>query len=250
MAKRLSEATKVDYEELLKETQGIAGCSCAQDAAQRFVELLYERFSTSLVLLRLFITVRYDELPEEDRLFVDGRGQATNTSHLIHGATPVFTLLGTRGNMPEWNDRRNSQHFRCIPLASTAFIASLSMLSKQFESVGFDLGLIDDWEAKVTATGRADRYRGMLYVGDSATERDPQGRMVVPKQEFVAASGVKSSLGFGSGYAGHPTLVTMFAFTNETIERPIVEPMMTLLDGFTAVTENLVKAGAYLRLDV
>ncbi len=243
MTQSLSDAKAADYEELLKEIQGIACCFSAQELAQRFVDVIYKRFCDSLVLLRLFITVRYDQLTEKDRRFVDSRGRDTSTSHLINSATPIFTLLGTRGAKPEWNDRRASSFFRCIPLASTAFISSLSMLSRQFESVGFDLGLIDAWETKVAPTGRADQYRGMLYVGDSATDRDPQGRMVVPKQEFVAACGVKTSLGFGSGYAGHPTLVTMFAFTNEYVEPAVVRPMTTLLDHYMNVSEELVKRG-------
>lgn len=243
MTQLLSVAGTADYEELLKELSGISSCDSAQEIARKFVDVVYERFCDSLVLLRLFTTVRYDQLPEEDRRFVDGRGRATNTLHLIHDATPIFTLLSTRGERPEWNDRSSSSFFRCIPLASTAFIASLSMLSRQFESVGFDLGLIDDWEAKVTSTGRADQYRGMLYVGDSAADRDPQGRMVVPKQEFVASNGVKTSLGFGSGYVGHPTLVTLFAFTNEYVEPDIVRPLTTLLDSYMNVSEELVRQG-------
>ncbi|KAF0215946.1 MAG: hypothetical protein FD174_3956 [Geobacteraceae bacterium] len=246
MAKRLSDVTCADYEALQAGMGEIADCSSVQEAAQRFVDRVYERFCGSLVLLRLFITVRYDALSQEDRLFVDGRGQATNTSQLIHGATPIFTLLGTRGKRPEWNDRRASAHFRCIPLASTAFIASLSMLSRQFESVGFDLGLIDSWETKVASTGRADRYRGMLYIGDAGIDRDGQGRMIVPKQDFVAASGIKTTLGFGSGYTCHPTMVTLFAFTNEIIERSAVEPLTNLLEGFVSSTESLVGQGRFI----
>ena len=117
------------------------------------------------------------------------------------------------------------------------------MLSRQFESVGFDLGLIDDWESKVAATGRADRYRGLLYIRDAGIDRDQQGRMIVPKQDFVAANGVKTTLGSGSGYSGHPTMVTLFAFTNETIERPVVESLTNLLEGFISSTEPLVRQG-------
>lgn len=243
MSKRISDARAADFEALRQEIEEIAGYTCTQAAAQRFVDLLYGRFSGSLVLLRLFITVRYDELPQEEQLFVDARGQATSTSHLIHGATPIFALLGTRGKRPEWNDRCQSQHFRCIPLASTAFVASLSMLSRQFESVGFDLGLVDDWETKVVSTGRADRYRGLLYIGDAGVERDSQGRMIVPKQDFVAANNVRTTLGFGSGYAGHPTMVTLFAFTDEAVERSSVEPLANLLEGFITSTESLVRQG-------
>lgn len=244
MTKRLTEATAADYEELEAEVGAIMASSCTV-AAEKFVAGLYERFSDSLVLLRLFITLRYDQLPNEERLFVARRGRETQTSHLLHAATPIFTLLGTRGQRPEWNDRSASSHFRCIPLASTAFVSSLSMLSRQFESVGFDLGLIDNWEREVVATGSADRYRGILYIHDARIDRDTQGRMIVPKQDFVAAAGVKTTLGFGSGYTDHPTMVTLFAFTNESIERSAVEPISKLLEGFIASTAALVREGRF-----
>lgn len=245
MTKRLAEATAADYEELKAEISAIMTSSCAEEAARIFVARLYERFRDSLVLLRLFITLRYDQLPVEDRLFVDRRGRETKTSHLLDAATPIFTLLGTRGQRPEWNERSASAHFRCIPLVSTAFVSSLSMLSRQFASVGFDLGLIDSWERQVVATRRADRYRGILYIRDAGVDRDAQGRMIVPKQDFVAAAGVKTTLGFGSGYADHPTMVTLFAFTNEVIEKSTVEPISKLLEAFIASTAALVREGRF-----
>lgn len=245
MAKRLTEVTAVDCEELLVEVRKIDGSSCAQEAAQKFIDMLYGRFSKSLVLLRLFCTMRYDGLQEDDQRFVDGRGRDTDTGHLIHGATPIFTLLGTRGKRPEWNDRHASAHFRCIPLASTAFVASLSMLSRQFESVGLDLGLIDAWEEKVSCGGRADMYRGMLFIRDSATDRDGQGRMIVPRQAFVLENGVKSTIGFGSGYSRYPTLVTLFAFTNEELTEQAMTPFASLLEGYITSTESLVGQGRF-----
>lgn len=72
---------------------------------------------------------------------------------------------------------------------------------------------------------------------------DSQGRMVVPKQDFVAACSVKTSLGFGSGYANHLTLVTMFAFVNEYVEPDVVRPLTTLLDRYMNISEELVKQG-------
>lgn len=245
MTQRLLAAATADYGELQEEMRWITDCSCVQEAAQRFVEMLYGRFSDSLVLLRLFVTPRYDELPDEDRLFVDERGRATNTSHLIHAATPIFTLLGTRGARPEWNDRRASAHFRCIPLASTVFVASLSMLSRQFESVGLDLGLIDDWESTVASVGRADHFRGVLHIRDAAADRDSQGRMIVPKQDFVAAYGVKSVFGFGSGYVSRPVLVTLFAFTREELAEDAPALLTDMLEQFTASTDVLARQGRF-----
>jgi hypothetical protein len=80
------------------------------------VNLLYGRFNDSLVLVRLFNTCPIGGLSDEDWMFVATRGRETDNSHLIHAATPVFTLLGTRGMRSESNDRRASADFRSIPL--------------------------------------------------------------------------------------------------------------------------------------
>lgn len=239
MGKRLLSATEAAYEELQAGVRGVHGCTSLQKAAQVFADTVYARYYDLLVLLRLFMTVRYDLLPEDDRLFVDGRGRATDTLHLFRATTPIFTLLGTRGKAPAWNDRNASEHFRCIPLASSAFVASLSMLSRQFESVGFDLELIDAWETRVAASGRADSFRGTLYIRDAAIDRDSQGRMIVPKQEFVAMHGVKSVFGFGSGYGTQPVLVTLFAFTDQLLAPDELPPLADLLELFIVSTELL-----------
>lgn len=239
MRKQRTTCVHTDIEDLLNETRNITNSDYLQDSAQKFMDRIFERFSDSLVLLRLFITLRYDQLTQEDRRFVGSRGLATNTSHLIHDGTPIFTLLGTRGEKPEWNDRKDSSLFRCIPLSSTAFIASLSMLSRQFECVGLDLDYIDTWETSVVSTGSANQFRGTLYIRDAATDKDAQGRMLVPKQDFVIANGVKSVFGFGSGYSNYPSLVTLFAFTKKDFAENALEPLTDLLEAFVTSTESL-----------
>ncbi|GAM10804.1 hypothetical protein OR1_03101 [Geobacter sp. OR-1] len=244
---RIAAATTTDYEPLYQELSGLPGCATAQDAAQMLVDALFNRFSESLVLLRLFVTMRYDRLMEPDRLFVNARGRDSGTSHLIHDATPIFTLLASRGTRPEWNDRTRSEHFRCIPLPSAAFVSSLSMLSRQFASVGLDTSCFDDWGQTVVVTGCADRFRGVLHIRDSAADTDGQGRKIVPRQQFVAEHRVKSSFGFGSGYPNHPTLVTLFAFTSEELGEQAMAPVPGLLEAFIAATGPLVGAGRYFK---
>lgn len=244
MVESLAERDDGAWDRLRSKLDTVGG-STLEQTAQHFVELLYEPFKGSMVLLRLFVTVNYGALPAADRAFVDQRGIDTGTSHLIQDATPIFTLFGTRGERPEWNDRQMSRHFRCIPVASTAFVASLSMLSRQFESVGLDVGLIDDWQGTVVAGGRADHYRGVLHIPEAGTDRDQHGRMIVPKQDFVADSGVRTVFGLGSGYRRHPTLLTLFVFTNRVLDRSVAEPYLALLELFRDRTEDLVCRGSF-----
>lgn len=246
----LSEATTTDYEVILKKVQSLPGYPTVEETAQAFIGEIYDHFTDSLVLLRIFASVPYGSLQCETRRFVEKRAADTGNSHLLGDRTPVLALLGTRGRQPDWNERRKSQRFRCIPLLSTAFVASLSMLSMQFARMNFDLSLIDSWEEKIAAAGRADGFRGMLYARDAATDKDERGRMIVPMQDFVAEHQVRTALGFGTGYENHPTLLTMFAFTSETIEQERVEPLSGLLDAFRDISGNLVREGRFFSAEL
>ena len=116
------------------------------------------------------------------------------------------------------------------------------MLAAQLRSMAFDPALIDSWDTAVVAGG-ADRYAGLLHIRDAASDRDAQGRLVVPMQEFVALHNVRTVLGFGAGYGNHPTLVTLFAFTNETLDREAMAPFAALLQAYLTLSQGLVAQG-------
>ena len=75
-------------------------------------------------------------------------------------------------------------------------------------------------------------------------DRNPQGRMAVPAQDFVAPHSVKSVIGAGAGYKHHPTLLTLFMFCAEPTDPALGGPMQGLVEAFRTVTEPLVQAGA------
>jgi hypothetical protein len=241
--KKLSDATGSDFETLIQSTKTPGGSDTVAAAAQGFVDTLYREFQPSLVLLRLFSSLPYASLLPEDQKLVAKKCEAAGTGGLLTDATPVLTLLGTRGHRPEWNQRSQSEGFRCIPLVSSGYVGSLSMLSMQFRKMNLDLGTLDRWQEEVVAANRADQFKGMLYVEDAARDKDEQGRMVVPRQEFVAENGVKTALGFGAGYRNHPTIVTLFAFTNERLEEAAVRPFTTLLQNYLQGSEEALLRG-------
>lgn len=241
---RLSSATAEDFAPLAWDRRDAGDFFSAQDAAQAFVDELFERFRESLVLLRLFTTVPFCRLSERDQDLVRAKAGQAGAASALRDQTPVLALLGTRGSQATWNDREGSERFRCIPLLSTAYVRSLSMLSLHFQSVGFDLDLVDRWADELSAPGRAASFRGTLHIPDAATDRDPQGRMAVPAQDFVAKHGVKTAFGFGAGYARAPALVALFAFAGERVDLPRAGPIPGLLDGYLRATEGLVERGA------
>jgi hypothetical protein len=81
----------------------------------------------------------------------------------------------------------------------------------------------------------------MLYIRNAGTDRDEQGRMIVPVQDFVAVHGIRPVLGYGSGYKNHPTMVTLFAFTREDIEKAQVEQLAVLLKAYVSISAELVR---------
>jgi len=244
--KKMSDANPDDFEFLLDSVKRIKAFDTAEDLAQAFIDIIYDHFQDSLVLLRLFSSVPYAALLAEDKKLVDKKANDSGTAHLYKDGTPILTLLGTRGQKSDWNERHKSQGFRCIPLVSSTYVASLSMLSMQFKKMEFDFGLFDTWDTTIVAKGHANEYSGMLYIRHACTERDEQGRMIVPHQEFVAEYNVKTVLGFGDGYSNHPTIVNLFAFTNEILRESMMKPFASLLESYISISKELVGKGRIL----
>lgn len=243
---KLSRASETDFIRVTKALKRQEDASIVERAAQLFIETVYEAFNESCVLVRLFSTLPLSRLPPKDQQLVREKAAQAGFPDKIHDKTTVLTLLGSRGEQPQWNRRTDSETFRCIPLFSSGYVSSLSMLAAQLQSMAFDLDLLDSWD-KVVKSGRADEWKGMLYVGDSENDRDDQGRKIVVKQDFVAEYGVKTSLGFGSGYAHHPTLITLFLFANEFVERTVASRCMELLEIYKCMTRSAVANGTFFQ---
>ncbi|MDA0709219.1 MAG: hypothetical protein O3B73_03305 [bacterium] len=77
-------------------------------AAQVVINLVYEEFSESIVLTRLFATVPFAKLPGANRGCVTRLGETQGISELIRPETLVLSQLGTRGIEPAWNDAKRS----------------------------------------------------------------------------------------------------------------------------------------------
>jgi hypothetical protein len=241
--KRMSDSNLDDFKILTDLVISIKGLDAADDLAQAFIDIIYEYFQESLVLLRLFSSVPYAALAMQDKQLVDKKANDSGTAHLYNDGTPILTLLGTRGQKSDWNKRHKSQGFRCIPLVSSTYVASLSMLSMQFKKMEFDFGLFDTWNTTIVAKGHADEYSGMLYVKHAGIDKDEQRRMVVPCQEFVAENNVKTVLGFGGGYSNHPAFATLFVFTNEILSESMMKPFVSLLETYISISKELVGNG-------
>lgn len=217
-------------------------CTHLQEAAQKCARLLYEEFSESIVLARVFVTLPLRDLTPPVKTFVTGLAEAKGVLPLLRDDTQVLSLLGTCGAEAEWGDRLRSRGHLGIPLVTESFIESIPMVARMMS----DMGIGSDWFDKlepdilVKSLGRA---AGVFYVRDAKTWLDRQNRKIVSAQDFVAAHDVKTVFGLGGSYL-NGSFVTVIIFTRETLEQSQIESFMPLVNTFKGATISLVMEGA------
>jgi hypothetical protein len=205
-------------------------------ATEIFVSEIYQKFIESIVLLRLFLSIPYSELPENIQNFTQNLANGINLP--INDKSIILTLLGTIGKKEEWNDRNKSKGHQGIPLASEKFIDSIPMLSALLEELGFDLGWIRD--GKEILTHSSGRLGGTFYVEDASSVKDKKDRLIIPMQDFVKEFNIKTVFGFGGSLSGKEKFFAVICFTREHITRKQVSLFEILGHTFKIETMNSI----------
>ncbi len=229
-----------------KVKDSVGNCASLEEAAQRTVDMVYNEYSDSLVLLRLYATVPFGRLPDFNRNFVTQLAQSNNISSQIRDNTMVLSLMGTRGIFPSWNDRRKSNGHVGIPLASATFIDQVPMMSRLLKEVGLDLSWIERQDSSmiIDAMGRVS---GVFYVEDASTAIDHKNRKIIAAQDFVATHQVKTVFGLAGGYATNPVFITLIAFTREKMAKSQAALFKPLITNFKANTMKLASVNAFFK---
>lgn len=194
------------------------GATTMEGAATAVVRYLYDNLidkntgDRAVALARLFKTHRCEHLPPSLRAFASTAACATEDEI---GEFPCLTLLGTAGDDPAWNDRRQSVSHQAIPLMSAAAVASSPMIAQLLRTFGVDVEAVLAPDPSLFR--RLDAANcGVFHVADAANSP------YVPDQEFVRAYGIRSVLGFGgvlpSGYVFAVLLFTTVAVPAETAD--------------------------------
>lgn len=239
----ISEFSVEDYVKLQDKIPGrITGSSSLGEAAQRYMSVLYEQLSESIVLARLFATIQFKDLPESNKEFVMNLAQSANIAGLIHDETLVLSLLGTRGEKPEWNDRMQSKGHVGIPLASSDFIDRIPMMSRLLKELGAGIDWIGTNDTELVAK-TFENICGIFHVLDARIEVDSLGRKIIAAQDFVEAEGIKTVFGVGGCYLGTSLFFTTIIFLREPLEKIAAERFMLHANKFKANTLNLVDEG-------
>lgn len=166
-----------------------------EDAAQRIVQYLYDELDGT-VLVRLYKTHPFGKLPSAVQDFV---------GEPVDPAVRCLTLLGTAGELPEWNDRRKSQGHQAIPLPSEHVVEQLPMVLQLIKQLGLEVTTVVS-PSPHELRELSQRTYDVFHVADAATSPH------VPAKDFVEAHAVKSALGFGGMlYTGDFYAVVLFS---------------------------------------
>lgn len=207
-------------------------------AAQALARRLHLAFDESVALARVFVTVPYGALPEENRRFVARR--AAPSEGLVD-TTPVLTLLGTHGDQAHWNDRHQSRGHVGIPLISSRFVGEIPMVSRLLKELGVPIAWIDSHDAVAIQKTLGDGVQ-LFFVEDAGSAVDDRKRRVIVAEDFVTDYKIETVFGIGGAYADGSILVVV-VFSHDRFSREQAEQFLPLVTLFKEGTEALEAQG-------
>ncbi len=199
MISRISSEALIDLQTRI--SKEVTSSTTLEEAAQIYMSILYEEVSDSIVLARLFSTIPFVDLPEPNKEFVLNLARSKGILELIKDQTNILSLLGTRGERSQWDDRCNSQGHIGIPLASSDFIERVPMVSRLLKELGAEVDWIGSDDTELVAM-TIENISGIFHVYDAKTEVDNKGRKIIAAQDFVDEYEVKTVFGIGGCYQG------------------------------------------------
>jgi hypothetical protein len=223
---------------------GARSADTVQAAAQSWVTTLTRAFPETVPLARIYAVLPNSRLTGTESRFLAQFMQKNRLGDKIDPGTLVLTLLGTSGVEDAWKDRERSQGHLAIPLLSGAFVEGAPMVARLLGDFGVGVSWIDSRDSAVVVKKLGSNL-GTFYVRDASTEKDGQGRHVVPAQDFVKQYGVHTVFGFGGAYLDG-TLVTLILFTRESLEPADVQRYMPFMSQFLGQTFAQVLSGKLL----
>ncbi len=199
-----------------------AGAKAAslEAVAEAIVESLYENLhdakGRACVMVRLYTTHQSSQLPAEMRELENRSMPAKPPAH-----GKCLTLLGTAGDLPEWNSRRAARGYRAILSPNGNPVDCAPIVAEIARQFGLDLGAI-----LATPPGAAEdlnhRTCNVFFVPDASSSP------FIPAQaDFVVSHGVKSALGFG-GMLPAGNLFAVIIFTRVPIPADTAQMFRTI----------------------
>ncbi len=219
-----------------------ATCDSLEMCAQLFTRRIYEEYAQSAVLVRLFATLRFEQLQSKDRSIARDFAEQLDPGTHISDSSHVLTLLGTYGVEPRWRKRTLSRGHRAIPLLSHMFVAEIPMIARLLGEIGFDeLGRSNSaWQYVRRVAGDS----GLFFVGDARTATDERGRRIIPATDFIDAHNVRTVFGFGSPGADAASFIAVIVFSRDTLLRSDAQRFATFDETLRVAAAPFVESGA------
>jgi hypothetical protein len=218
--------------------EALKSSSSFEEAAQTTVDILYATFPSSLALVRLYLTVPYQQLQKPIQQFVQALISTKAPDASLISQSQILTLFGTRGAQPEWDNRRSSNGHKGIPLLSSSFVSTIPMLAALLKELGADLTWLDT-KKEFLGKSLGGNLASVFYVADAATTKDEHSRLVIPAQDFVATQKVKTVFGVGGSYV-NGQILTMIFFCKEYLSKEQAEQFIVLANVIKAATVSLL----------
>jgi hypothetical protein len=191
--------------------------SCMEEAATRSCRYLYENLlhddgAPACALVRFFVTHPYGQLPAELQAFARGVRRDVVPSP----GTRCLTLLGTAGDMPQWNSRTTSLGHKVIPLHSEEFVTSFPMIANLVNQLGLEIKRVIDPSPSFFRE-QGGRSFNVFHVPAAL------GSPMVPAQaDFVVPHRIQTVLGFGGPLPSGDIFVVIL-FTKVVVSHDIAE---------------------------
>ncbi len=162
-----------------------------EEAGERIVRYLYDHLLSAdgqraSVMVRLFKSLRFDQLDDELKRYASKNFNGfADSRHLA--------LIASAGDLPGWNDRRQSKSHRLIPLSNPdLLLEKMPMMAEFIQSLGYNSHWIGSAEDEVKPSVRdLDKNPNVFYVPEALDSP------VIYDQEMVRRFGIRSVLGYG-----------------------------------------------------
>ena len=186
-----------------------------EQAANAIVHHLYENLTSpegrASVMVRLYKIHPYGDLPQELRDFGLNLMPDLMPGETLLPETKCLCLLGTAGDLPEWNDRHASQRHRAIPLPSAEIVERVPMIAQMIRQFGIETSALLETRPEIFRELDQKTYN-VFYVPETHV-----GGPYIPAQaDFVVPYRIKSALGFG-GILPSGSLFAVIMFTRVAI---------------------------------
>lgn len=189
-----------------------------EQTAGRIVRYMYDEFrdptsgARTFALVRCYKTHAFGALPAPLQDFARTAIADVYPKH----ETACLTLLGTVGDVDDWNDRRRSRGHQAIPLTSPELVARLPMIAQLISQFGVSVETLLAHDP-VELLDMQQRTFNVFFVPDAL-----DSPIVPAQEEFVRPHQIRSVIGFGS-LLPSGDLFAVIGFGRVTITRETAE---------------------------